>query len=1696
MPTGTLVNLSHSGFVRTPPAWAERIVRNLLQFGARANVFDPTAGEGDLLAPCAALPGAHLYGVEISRERAAVARERLPQLTLVTSAIEAVRVTPGSMDLVLCNPPYFFEDGRRAEYRILADAGATLCPGGILIAIIPARSAWDGTMINHWCKHYERIRCWKFPDGDANDDTSFQKYTQIVVVGVRRQMPLKAPEILEQQRLAGWRWRQPKKAESPWGQGTPPPELPDHLIADPYRVPDDGRLMPELVTLNADEATLLEALARSGVQRTAEWARATTFQAEQQAEQPIMPPTGEAHLAAEILTGLLDGEVLAGPDGQSYVFVTCVSQQWVRVQLDEETLERERERGNVHVEVQQQEDHPILGMLQLATGEVQYHQGEDVFAFLTPWLARLANRVLEKRQPLYRLDPADWELEVCAQIGLDKQLQGADYPGLVPPQLHRVFAMGAALDARGRVAIQGEPGTGKTRQSTAVMARQAALWQQYRSGQRHGTQLPVWVARLRQAWQTTPRAERLLGPTRRLPTALPVLVTTPKRVTPTWQQEITSAWPQAEVFVIESYLDIDRWMQRCVDSQAPAVIGIVSHSQSRAFGRQWVPAVIERMVRRRVPDLEPPEELREQVEPLIERGHIIGYRLKGTEELLTNVEEVNSFFCPDCGARVEGQPYGHRIEAKAKATPVGEDGHPSDSDEDTVEPVTNRGWFEQKPRWCRICHLPHGERKEDQQAERDERASTRGALWMEARVPGAARKAPQVAFATWATGAEATAKAACQTAGQKPPPELRLPEGRPSLLALQPGTPSKDPTRREHHPLSGWRLGKANRTPGVRIPADRLRIIDAVGTHAGAAPESFSPYEYLARFYRGCVALVVVDESHNARSRSTDIAHSIHLAQLASQTTVYASGTHYGGCLDDLFWYWYRFNPRFWHRLGLGWNDVEEAIGRFGVIQQWTREHEGEARRGSGQTDITVTTVPSPGISARLLPFLLGDLVFLSVLDVGAHMPPRLEVPEIVSMVDPALEAQLIPAKAAWREAEEALEEARKHLDQCSKAGSATPPEELATAGEDHRVALALRDEAKATLEEVERWVEARDLAGNHDGMVRQLRDLAVAGNSAAALAQGTIPRWWAALPCVEPLFTVEQTKRGKWGEALKKELLLTAPRLSADYLYPLEVHLKELVAARLKARQRVMVYYEQNGLRSMAERLAWVLREYQPWALANSVEAEDREDAIKRAVLEGGHRVVLVPYRRVMEGLNLQQAIDVVIWYEMALNLFYLDQASRRHWRLGRREPAEIIYLAYAGSAAHRKLCKLASESGAAAAFAGEPAKGALVEHVGAHKTMLARLSSTLEALAEAGEPEETPLADGVALKAAFARRAEELAATLKAGRQWLGLVDRLPVRLAEFHAQFQAIPAESKASSSEASLVAAERAPIHLIPPAKRTSVAPGLPATWTIPDGMEPEQARSVPLGTEGMPEPLVITPKAVVVRSLWEEAADTAQEGAPTGAASMSTPIQPTPPKMPADTLAHAMCPPITSDTSASARPVPPLHPHPPLVRSTQPPQRTTNQSVPEAQAAPIPHQGTIAVEEHRLVLRFPNTGIHLETIRRLSRTYRGRFDWNLKAWVLPLGVTKESLHVVDAVLDAFPMLQEIEEARQQALEQLLTQVRQRYVQLNGRLPDEHALRQQVQTCSEAQRWLRTIERKLAEQPHPALTHGSSSARSAV
>jgi Uncharacterised methyltransferase family (DUF6094) len=699
-------------------------------------------------------------GVEISRERAGSARGRLPSALIVTSAFEATRITPRSMSLVLTNPPYMLANGVRLEYSVIRDAGETLMPGGVMAAVVPARQ-WDGTMVNHWCKHYEHVRCWKFRDNDPDEDEeAFAHYTQIVVVGVRRERLLESPDPVEKARLRGWRWRAPERADaSPWAQGYAPDDLPIGPIADPYIVPP-AATMPEIVVLKADDAQLLKGLHASGAHLTPAWRAATAWQEQARIERPLMPPSGAAHLAAAILTGLFDGEIVCGPDGLPYVFTTYVTTEMVDVEVDEDARARHVTR------IQQQQDKAVLGLLSLTTGEIRYEQGDAAFAFLTPWLPALAAQVLARRDPIYQLDPEDWQIAVVAGIGIDKTLPGAAHAGLAVPQMHRAFAIYRGVCELKRVAIQGEPGTGKTRMCTALFAQLAYRWQQ-RDTIFRGQPQPAWVRRLKKAWKAN------LNTIGDAPRALPLLVATPKRVTPVWEEELTAAWPGVETLVIQTHHDVRRWMQRCAASDAPAVVAIVPHSLTRPGRVTWQPAVIERRQTVRAPDLDPPAALLSELELVYEQGAsadgtLIAYRFKTTGRLLEQDAIQSRFFCPDCGRLVEAEPRslhkGGRDSADTDAAEAEATG------EDKLQPVTSMTFFLKKQQRCRCCDAP---------------------LWTRAWTPATAAKYPAPSFATWSHTVErlASAPADAPATGRRAAPRVRITGADDGACALGPVIP-------------------------------------------------------------------------------------------------------------------------------------------------------------------------------------------------------------------------------------------------------------------------------------------------------------------------------------------------------------------------------------------------------------------------------------------------------------------------------------------------------------------------------------------------------------------------------------------------------------------------------------------------------------------------------------------------------------------------------------------------------------------------------------------------------------------------------------------------------------------------------------------------------------------------------------------
>jgi len=1337
---GSYKNVERAGFVRTPPPIA-KLCRQMVTIPEHDlfAVGDLTCGTGDFLLPFLE-SNARMVGTELSKDRAEAAAKALPGAAIYATAIEHMHLPPESLGLVLANPPYLRADGTRTELPMLRRMLKYLQKHGVLIAIVPMRQ-WDAHMVELFSKHVYDVQAFKFPDLPISEEASFDLYTQAVIIGKKRAAPLKAPDELLVTEMKGWRYRTKgvKAGECPWVQGFPLPELPElpWPDAERYIVPA-LKTEPKVTVFHATHAEIHEALSVQGVQITEAWKRAVTYHDSRRELRPsVMPLVGKVHLAALILgTGLLDHRILTGPDGHEYMFSSFITTRWQEVEVDED------EEARHVVEKKQLQDLPILGVLNLSTGTTEHYYGAEAYDYLDPWYGILAKVILEEYQPIYDLVPDDWMIRVALTTAMDKTLPGGE-PGLAIAQMHRVFAHWYALHLSGKVAFQGERGVGKTRVLIVLMALYMHYWVNRADpsflAEQKIKRRPRWLKRLRIDWK---KSRWTKGDE---PRALPFAIVTPKRVTTGWVEELKAAWPAAKVLVIRSYRDVDVWMDlaatgACLEKDRDgrmhsrtfqAVVAIFSQSSTRAMQIDWGPAVIEvPQGTKVVNDLEA-----DGIAEFNEAGRLIAKRDRETGELLTKEVAYSHFYCPTCGSLIEASPRSLRLRTEEE----GIDEEVLDEQlEDELQPVEQLEWFTLQPRWCQH---PLGLKERRGSAASREHEQVCGApLWTKRRLAEVEKKYPRLSFAQWAQGSAARAK--------------RKASGEPDMYV-------------------GARAGKgggaASRDP--LTPSRYCRLADSSGAVMEAPPGSFSPYDYFQHYYSGCCAFVGLDEYHNMFGVNSDVARAGHHIINASHSSVPASGTFWEG-LDKFFYGWFRFVPEFWKSLGIGWNDLGKAVRDYGVVMKLTKEYI-ISRKGTPEIERSTTVKPASGISARFLPFILPYMIFLDILDVGAHMPPKEEVPVIVDLHDPEMEEMRAAWEAELAEAKHMHTEAEREYTRLVEVEGVSE-EELIDADLAQAEALQRVQAAEEALD----WVRAHDMEGTYREIEAELRSRVKAGDPAIQIQMQTLLARWCAYPFDPPL-TITHTLRGEWGEKRGEQVVYTAPTLAWDCITPMEKRLIEVVDAERSTviegsdppRSRVcLVFYRQTTKRNVGARLASLLAEYNPWVLPDKIEPEEREHAILQAVA-CGHGVILAPISKISEGLNLK--LDTAILYELGKNAKESDQAVGRCWRLGKEELVRAYYFAGLDTATHDKVRRQASASGAASLFSGNSPRGELAAFVGADKVALAKVARRLETVED--------------ITAAFARRREEWEAAVSAGaREFLGYDDDpLPPRVAEWRAR-----------------------------------------------------------------------------------------------------------------------------------------------------------------------------------------------------------------------------------------------------------------------------------------------------------------------
>lgn len=150
-----------------------------------------------------------------------------------------------------------------------------------------------------------------------------------------------------------------------------------------------------------------------------------------------------------------------------------------------------------------------------------------------------------------------------------------------------------------------------------------------------------------------------------------------------------------------------------------------------------------------------------------------------------------------------------------------------------------------------------------------------------------------------------------------------------------------------------------------------------------------------------------------------------------------------------------------------------------------------------------------------------------------------------------------------------------------------------------------------------------------------------------------------------------------------RKLVLASAPAMFSDMdPMPKELELIELCRKAKRAGRRTLVYSVYSGTRDTTARLKALLEAegFKVAVLRASVEAAKREDWLLEQVDRNVDVIVTNP-ELVKTGLDMLE-FPTIVFMQSGYNVYTLQQASRRSWRIGQTLPVEVHFLGYDGTA------------------------------------------------------------------------------------------------------------------------------------------------------------------------------------------------------------------------------------------------------------------------------------------------------------------------------------------------------------------------------------------------------------------------------
>ncbi len=149
------------------------------------------------------------------------------------------------------------------------------------------------------------------------------------------------------------------------------------------------------------------------------------------------------------------------------------------------------------------------------------------------------------------------------------------------------------------------------------------------------------------------------------------------------------------------------------------------------------------------------------------------------------------------------------------------------------------------------------------------------------------------------------------------------------------------------------------------------------------------------------------------------------------------------------------------------------------------------------------------------------------------------------------------------------------------------------------------------------------------------------------------------------------------------RQLLAFVPTVfGEDEASPKEVRLLEICRAEKSRGRRALVYTTYTGTRDTASRLKALLSQagFKASVLRATVDTSKREDWILDQ-LERGVDMLITNPELVKTGLDLLD-FPTIVFVQTGYNVYTLQQAAHRSWRIGQKQPVDVYFLWYEKSA------------------------------------------------------------------------------------------------------------------------------------------------------------------------------------------------------------------------------------------------------------------------------------------------------------------------------------------------------------------------------------------------------------------------------